>query len=300
MTEAAGVLTEAGTNELEVVEFYVDDHPYAINVAKVREIVRPQKIMSVPESHPCMAGLFRNRDLVLPLVDLGKWLGASSSPDAAQAKVIVTEFNSTKVGFLVHRVSRIHRISWTALETPPEGSMIESSTALGYLRLSGGSEGERIVFLLDFEGIVSELEPKKACGDAGPDPRAELRSGRRILLAEDSALIRKTTRKKLEAAGLTVTEATNGEDAWACLEAGSPIDLVVSDIEMPRMDGHHLTKRIKQDPRFRELPVILYSSMIYEEVRRKGEALGAEAQVCKPDLNGLVAALDSVLFGCSA
>jgi two-component system chemotaxis response regulator CheV len=296
MTEAAGILTEAGTNELEVVEFHVDGQPYAINVAKVREIVRPQKLMGVPESHACMAGLFRNRDLVLPLIDLGKWLGASCEPDPAQAKVVVTEFNSIKVGFLVHGVSRIHRISWAALETPTEGSMIESRSALGFLRLGAGGQEERIVFLLDFEGIVAELHGGRVRGESASDPRAEFRKGKRILLVEDSALIRKSTRRRLEAGGFSVVETTNGEEAWACLEAGSPVDVVVSDIEMPRMDGHHLTKRITQHERLREVPVILYSSMIYEEVRRKGDSLGARAQVCKPDVEGLVAALDEILF----
>lgn len=296
MAEAAGILTEVGTNELEVVEFYIEDHAYAINVAKVREIVRPQKIMTIPESHPCMAGLFRNRDLVLPLIDLGKWLGAESGPEDAQAKVIVTEFNSIRVGFLVHRVSRIHRISWAALETPEQGSMLESRSALGFLRLGSGSEGERIVFLLDFEGIVSEIEGNKGRCNTATDPDLERRRGKLALLVEDSALIRKTTRKRLEAGGLTISETTNGEEAWAYLEAGSPVDIVISDIEMPKMDGHHLTKRIKREERFRHLPVVLYSSMIYEEVRRKGDTLGANAQVCKPDLDGLLSAVDRLLF----
>lgn len=292
--DSVGILTEVGTNELEVVEFLVDDRPYAINVAKVREIIRLQPVMTLPESHPHVLGVFRNRDEVLPLVDLGRWLNVSTEADPTKAKVIVTEFNAVKVGFLVHAVNRIHRISWGDLEAPEAGSMLDTQTTLGYIRL-GGDEGQRIVFMIDFEGIVASLRKSTDGVIAASDDLADRRRGKTILVAEDSNLIRKVMKQRLEGGGFSVTETTNGQEAWQKLEDGPLVDLIISDIEMPRMDGHHLTKRIKEDPRFQKIPVILYSSMIYEESRRKGEAVGADAQICKPDLERLVETVDGLI-----
>jgi len=298
MAANPGILTEVGTNELEIVEFFVDGRPYAINVAKVREIIRPGAVMAVPGSHPCMTGVFRNREDVIPLVDLGKWLGSPTAVDPQQAKVIVAEFNLMKVGFLVHGVSRIHRLTWDDLETPGRGSMTESRSALGYMRLGKGSEeGERIVFLLDFERIVAELNPTQApARTPTADGDAERRRGRTVLIAEDSALIRKLMRQELEGGGYTVVVTTDGQAAWERVSDGPPVDAVISDIEMPRMDGHHLTRRIKTDERLRGIPVVLYSSMIYEEMRKKGEAVGADAQICKPDISRLLQTVDGLLF----
>lgn len=293
--EMSAILTDVGTNELEVVEFFVGGRPYAINVAKVREIIRVQPVMPLPDSNPNIVGVFRNRDEVLPLVDLGRWLKSDVEADPATAKVIVTEFNGMKVGFLVHGVSRIHRISWSDLEAPDKGSMLESRSTLGYIRL-GGTEGDRIVFMIDFEGIVASLRSDtEEPVEAAPDATSARRGEKLILVAEDSHLIRKVMQQKLEGGGFQVAVTANGEEAWTRLQSGPPVDLVISDIEMPRMDGHHLTKRIKDDPKLRKIPVVLYSSMINEENRRKGEAIGADAQLCKPDLERLVETADSLL-----
>ncbi|HSH70641.1 MAG TPA: chemotaxis protein [Deferrisomatales bacterium] len=293
-----GILTEVGTNELEVVEFTIGQRPYAINVAKVREIIRPVEPMSVPDSHPCVLGVFRNRDEVLPLVDLGKWLKSTEVLDPAQTKIVVAEFNEMKVGFLVHGVNRIHRVSWEDLEAPKAGSMVDSQAAVGFLRLGRETpEGERIVFLLDFEGMVAAISPRRVASDSGEGAVArDRRAGKVVLIAEDSQLARKVLRGRLEGGGYTVVVAHDGAQAWEKLDAGTVVDAVISDIEMPRMDGHHLTRRIKGDERFSGVPVILYSSMIYEEVRHKGAAVGADAQVWKPDLAEVLATLDRLLF----
>lgn len=294
----SGILTEVGTNELEVVEFTIDGRTYAINVSKVREIIRPVTQMPMPDSHPCVMGVFRNREEVLPLVDLGKWLGATAAPDPARAKIIIAEFNRQKVGFLVHSVNRIHRVSWADLESPDRGSMVTTRATVGFLRLGKGSpEGERIVFLLDFESMVGEISPQRE--DSGFQEDAEARrrrQGKVVLIAEDSHLVRKMLRQRLEEGGYTVIVNKDGVEAWERLDEGAAVDLIISDIEMPRMDGHHLTRRIKGDPRFAGIPVVLYSSMIHEEVRRKGESLGADAQICKPDLAHVLGTVDQLLF----
>jgi two-component system chemotaxis response regulator CheV len=293
---SAGILTDVGTNELEVVEFYLDERPHAINVSKVREIIRPQTAMPLPESHACVLGVFRNREDVIPLVDLGKWLECRGDPDPRLAKIIVAEFNRIRVGFLVHGVNRIHRVSWEDLEAPAPGSMAESRSALGFIRLGKGTqEEERIVFLLDFERIVAELGGNNATVPTAPrEDAAERRSGCTVLIAEDSGLIRSVLIRELEKGGYSVIVATNGQEAWDQLDTGAQVGAVISDIEMPLMDGHHLTRRIKEDDRFRGIPVVLYSSMIYEEMRVKGESVGADAQICKPDLPNLLSTLDGL------
>jgi two-component system chemotaxis response regulator CheV len=293
----ADVLTEVGTNELEVVEFYIEDRPYAVNVAKVREIVRPQRVLSVPESHPCVMGVFRNREDVLPLVDLGKWLGAASPPDPSRAKIIVAEFNQMRIGFMVHGVARIHRLSWEDLEAPDTGSMAHSRSALGLMRFGRcDAEEERVVFLLDFERMVEEFKGNAVRYPATEAEPEERRRGKVVLVAEDSPLIRKMMVRELEGGGYTVLAKADGKEAWEALAAGARADAVISDIEMPRMDGHHLTRRIKESSELSHLPVILYSSMIYEEMRRKGDAVGADAQICKPDLPRLLETVDGLIF----
>ncbi|GAB4247263.1 chemotaxis protein CheW [Deferrisoma sp.] len=286
------ILTEVGTNELEVVEFWVDGRAYAINVAKVREIVRPVEPTPIPHAHPCVLGMFRHRDAVIPLVDLGQWLGSAAQPDPRRARIIVAEFNRMTVGFLVHGVERIHRTGWGALEPVEKGSLAASKAAVGILRL--GENRDRILLLLDFETIVAEISPQEDA--AAAVPLDERRRGKRVLVAEDSRAVRKLLCSRLEGAGYTVEAVADGQAAWERLQDPPRPDLVVSDIEMPRMDGHHLLRRIRADEALRRLPVVLYSSMIHEEMRRKGEALGATAQICKPDLPELLETVDRIVL----
>ncbi len=286
------ILTEVGTNELEVVEFRVGEGAFAINVAKVREIVNLAPVTPLPEAHPCVLGLFRNRDDVVPLVDLGSWLGAGSPQDERRSKVIVCEFNGRRVGFWVHGVERIHRLSWADMEPVGERSLTGSRSVVGLLRM--GEAQDRLVLMIDFERIVADLLPEEIM--EAPVTADERRRGRRVLVAEDSAMVRKLLVDRLGAAGYRVEAVVDGESAWDALERGPRPDLLITDIEMPRMDGHHLLKRIRQSEASRDLPVVLYSSMIHEEMRRKGEALGATAQLCKPDLPQLVSLVDRILL----
>ena len=293
--ETSSILTEVGTNELEVVEFEIQGRSYAINVAKVREIVRFQDPIPIPHTHPCVLGVFRNRDEVIPMVDLGRWLESEAEIDPKHARIIIAEFNQMRVGFLVHRVERIHRTHWGALEAPEGASLVESPATLGIIRLGEG-ESQRILFLLDFERIVAELAPNGGLRDEVRMDRNELRRGRVILVAEDSGMVRNLMKRKLEEGGYTVLAVKDGAAAWEVLDSETRVDLVISDIEMPRMDGHHLTKRIREDDRFQGLPVVLYSSMIHEEMREKGESLGATAQICKPDLPKLLETVDHLIL----
>ena len=298
------ILLEAGTNELEIVEFYLEelDGPdkapykghYGVNVAKVLEIIRLPRITELPEvRHPAILGAFNLRSQIIPLVDLTLWLGKERAPSDS-TKVIVTEFNNVTTAFMVSGVNRIHRISWEEVE-PPNAyvSAMTRNTITGVVKLEG-----RIIFLLDLERIVSDLNPDLALRlDDALDWNQQDRY--RALVADDSTVIREMLKDLLTQAGFDVEAYTNGRDAWLRLEAikqkaatdGNPVEnyvqCIVSDIEMPQMDGHSLCKRIKEDSALKDLPVLLFSSLITDRLRHKGDAVGADEQVSKPEVTRL-------------
>ena len=294
------ILLESCTNELEIVEFFIDHADgyrahYGVNVAKVVEIIRRQQITSMPEMrHPAICGAFQHRnDHVIPLIDLGKFLEIGPI-ESADAKTIVTEFNHIFTAFLVSGVNRIHRLSWTDVEAP--GNLIQNaskSSVVGVVRLEN-----RVVFLLDREAIVAELEPSMAVSFEGTI-RATAQGERvyNILHADDSHSIRALVFDLFKKEGrFNVKQVDNGQKAWDCLcelrrrceeEGKTIVDFlqgVITDIEMPFMDGLNLCKRIKEDPILRELPVAVFSSMINEPLAKKCVSVGADAQFAKPDL----------------
>ncbi|MFP4516664.1 MAG: chemotaxis protein [Desulfovibrionales bacterium] len=294
------ILLESGTNELEIVEFFLHEDGgdselytgyYGVNVAKVLEIIRKPKITVMPNSpHPAVLGAFTQRTRVTPLVDLGVWLG-KEPVSGGLSKVIVTEFNKVTTAFLVSGVTRIHRISWEEV-APPDEYMASFSlhSITGVVKLD-----DRIVFLLDLEKIVMELDPHLALkmddADAGDDDMTY-----RALVVDDSSMVRTMLKNLLQKAGFEVTTDNDGRSAWerlsACKEKSrqqgvdieSFFHVVVSDIEMPSMDGLSLTKKIKNDPILGCLPVILFSSLISERLRHKGESVGADGQISKPEV----------------
>ncbi len=307
------ILLESGTNELEIVEFYLDEQResgdyrgfYGINVAKVLEILQMPELTDMPEvSDPAVLGAFNLRDEIIPLVDLAGRLGKNRIQKEAP-KVIVTEFNRIKTAFLVSGVTRIHRIGWSEVEAPTGYvSSLTVNSITGVVKFP-----DRIIFILDMEKICADLNP-----DAPPiqEPAEALKQeitsrNYKVLVADDSNMARKMISRILEKAGMTVQLAENGELAWNYLVSckknlhnhGVPlseyVDIVVSDIEMPAMDGHTLTRHIKEDPDLRELPVVLCSSIITETLHHKGIAVGADDQVSKAELGDLVAKVYSLV-----
>jgi two-component system chemotaxis response regulator CheV len=294
-TERQAILLESGTNEFEIVEFTLGSVPYGINVAKVREVINDLPVTSIAGSHPDIAGLFTLRDKVIPLIDLAKNLNITSSQD--KSTIIVSELNNFLVGFKVDSVSRIHRISWSQLEPPPPAA--GSDRVIGIIKIDN-----RLVLLLDFEKITAEINPglqRKL--EEVPPVTADLitsRSQKTILIAEDSPLLREMLNNTLHTAGYTnLIILPNGSAAWeklAELIANKQLpDLIITDIEMPQMDGHHLTKKIKNDSILKDLPVIIFSSLINPEMRLKGELLGADAQITKPEIVQLISWIDRLI-----
>lgn len=302
------ILLESGTNELEIVEFFLEEAMpsgkpyvgyYGVNVAKVLEIIRLPKITELPQApHPCVLGTFNLRDKVVPLVDLASWLGKDKSANAND-KVMVMEFNRVVSAFRVSGVTRIHRLSWEQIEPPSiQVQAYSGNSVTGVVRLD-----PRVVFILDMEKIVAELNPELALKELGEEAFVEGRKELpdkgmvfKALIADDSTTIRRMIGASLEKAGFEVTRTINGRIAWdqlvawkeAAARENRPITdfvhILVSDIEMPAMDGHSLTRKVKEDPVLRRLPVILFSSLITDSLRHKGLAVGADDQISKPEM----------------
>ncbi len=297
VSDKKGILLETGTNEFEIVEFAVGKVNYGINVAKVREVINQVPITQMPNAHPYVDGVFTLRGRVMPLVNLPRCLGMEDSGAKSQ-NIIVSELNNYYVGFLVDEVSRIHRVSWTEMEPPP--TITNSEMVVGIIKMAS-----KMVILLDFEKIVSEINPEiniklTTVPEATVD-RRDIRKKKTIVVAEDSHMLRDLLTNTLKVSGYeNILAYNNGKEAWEALEAmtkeDTPIEkrvqMVITDIEMPQMDGHHLLKRIREDRDLTVLPVIIFSSLINEEMRRKGDALGANGQISKPEIAQLIDLVD--------
>ncbi|WMJ87895.1 chemotaxis protein [Anaerocolumna sp. MB42-C2] len=291
-----GVLLESGTNELEILEFKVGNNFYGINVAKIREILPYQTPTPIPNAHPCIEGIFMPRDIIITVINLAKCLNIPDSNMATDMNII-TNFNKLNVAFHVHGVVGIHRISWEDINKPDETI---NSIATGIIKLE-----EKLIIVLDFEKIISDISPETGLKVSDINHLGvRNRNEAPILIAEDSPLLSKLIQECLTKAGYTnITATVNGLDAWNKLQGykkdkiiKSSVKCIITDIEMPQMDGHHLTKLVKTDPELKDLPIIIFSSLINEEMMRKGESIGADAQITKPEIGSLVEVLDKFIL----
>ncbi|WP_088102157.1 chemotaxis protein [Halalkalibacter urbisdiaboli] len=300
MTEhQKGILLESGTNELEIIVFSVGTGTFGINVMKVREIIQSPPVVEMPNSHPHIEGIIRLRDEIITVVNLANVLGFPQSETPGQDKLIVSELNNIKVAFRVQAVSRIHRVSWTQIEKPSELSQGLEGAATGVVKMD-----EQMIILLDFEKIVYDINPEN--GMSVKDVKAlgkRNRSDKKIVVAEDSPMLRKLLHETLAEAGYDcITFFDDGRAAWDYLEfvkeehsdIKKEIQLIITDLEMPKMDGHHLTKRIKTDEKLQEIPVVIFSSLITEDLFYKGKHVGADAQVSKPEIVKLIEIIDKL------
>lgn len=292
------ILLESGTNELEILEFTLGDNHYGINVAKIREILGYQKVTPVPNSHPSVEGIFMPRDTMITVINLKQCLGMQE--DDVEGLFIITNFNKLDIAFHVDQVIGIHRVSWNEIIKPDatiNGS--DGSVATGVIKMQ-----DKLIVILDFEAIVAEISPETGLRTNDIEKiGARERSDDSILIAEDSPLLSRLITDCLKKAGYEKLVVTyNGQEAWDKIQefynAGTledSVHCVITDIEMPQMDGHRLTKLIKSDDRFKNIPVVIFSSLVNEEMRRKGERLGADAQLTKPEIGKLVDAIDHLL-----
>lgn len=297
MDNKKGILLESGTNELELVEFGIGKNKFGINVIKVKEIINPVPITQIPHAHRNVEGIIELRGEVLPVVNVATALGFPVSETPDLDKFIVTEFNKQKIVFHVHSVTQIHRISWNEIEKPSEMYQGLDSQIIGVVKLRG-----EMILLLDFEKIVVEINPETGINVQEVKKLGKReRSNKKLLVAEDSPLLRKLLFDTLSEAGfLDVEFFENGLDALKYLESlansgkdvTKEVQLIITDIEMPQMDGLHFTKRVKEHPQLSKLPVIIFSSLITDDLRHKGQMVGAQDQVSKPEIAELVLMID--------
>lgn len=290
------ILLESGTNELEVLEFMVGQQSFGINIAKVTEIMNYTPVIPVPDAPPEFEGVFTPRDTVISVIDLHKVLN-KESPDKEHDLLVVCHFNQMDVGFHVSAVKGIQRISWEDIEKPPAISGDGATNiATGIAKFK-----DRIILILDFEKIVSDMNRSAVLDTSGVNATTNDKSDKHIVIAEDSPFLNKLIVSTLNEAGYeNVVHFDNGKDAWEYVSGhvdlgGDILDhvsCVISDIEMPQMDGHHLTKLIKDHPVLKKIPVYLFSSLINDQMRIKGQSVGADAQFSKPQIGGLIKHID--------
>ena len=291
------ILLESGTNEIEVMQFTINDELYGINVAKVKEIMMSDKVKPVPHAHEAVEGIFKPREILLTVVDLPKYLMGHECEKHPKDLFIITNFNKLNIAFHVDEVCGIHRLSWADIITPDATINIEENgVSTGVIKLE-----DRLIVILDFEKIVTDISPETGLQVSDLENLEERnRSDSPIMVAEDSPLLSKLITDCLKKSGYTKLNVNNnGQELWDKLtefrksgELDDKVHMVITDIEMPLMDGHRLTKLIKEDDELKHIPVVIFSSLVNEEMRRKGEMLGADAQLTKPEIGKLVSAID--------
>ncbi|MCG6287528.1 chemotaxis protein [Vibrio vulnificus] len=316
------ILTESGTNELEIIEFHLEKVLpngetktcyYGINVAKVREVIQVPETTDYPNAQPHMIGVFSSRDVLTPLVDLAGWLGVPTRPAVERKFVIVTDFNKMTNGFLIDSISRIHRISWNDVESPSQFLEAgEQDCVVAVVRKDGN-----LIMILDFEKIIADIKPELSMEkyDVKTDRSVDLnqrmvtkRNAKTIMVVDDSAFIRSLIQETLTSAGYNIIACKDGGEAHDKLmnlievarEENLPlselIDAGVTDVEMPRMDGMHLVKRLRDSEAYKTLPIVMFSSLMSEDNRAKALALGANDTITKPEIGRMVSLMDKYVF----
>lgn len=294
------ILLENGTNELEVLEFKLDGNAYGINVAKIKEIINYQEVTPVPNAHPSVEGIFMPRDVMITAIDLKNCLQRGVSEPGGL--FIVTNFNKLDIAFHVDSVVGIHRVSWREIIKPGTTiSTSEDGVSTGIIKFD-----DRLIIILDFEKIVTDINPETGLKVADIEELGERhRIDVPILIAEDSPLLNKLIVDSLHKAGyVNLIHTENGQQAYdviqECKKEGTlkeHVQCIITDIEMPIMDGHRLTKLVKSDDETKGIPIVIFSSLVNDDMKRKGEALGANAQLSKPEIGNLVRVVDELVLG---
>jgi two-component system chemotaxis response regulator CheV len=300
----------AGTNKLEILLFTLGVNSntgrretFGINVFKVREVMRTPPITSAPEMPASVEGMVSLRGALVPVVDLAKYAGIAT--DSPRSIMIVTEYAGHTQGFLVEGVDTILRLDWAQMKVPPEMLMAELG---GLVTAVTELQDGRLVMMMDVEKVLSETT---RYDDEGTyrNIKPLSNSALTVLFADDSAVARKQIVRTLDAMQVNYIEAINGRAAWDELEklasyssvSGKPISelvtLVLTDVEMPEMDGYILTKRIKTDPRFEGVPVIMHSSLSGMSNQKLGKSVGVDEYVAKFEPQKLSETLSRRLLG---
>lgn len=292
------ILLENGTNELEILEFILDGYSYGINVAKIREIIPYQRVTPIPNAHPSIEGIFMPRETMITAINLSNCLGHEDT--LVGGMFIITNFNQLNIAFHVEDVLGIHRLSWTELVKPDHSfGSLEDTVITGVVK-----RDDHLIVLLDFEKIICDINPETGLRTSAVEAMGKRsKNNVPILIAEDSPLLNKLIVEALTKAGYeNLTHTENGQEAYdfvqKCKMEGTlkeKVRCIITDIEMPMMDGHRLTKLIKSDEATKHIPVVIFSSLVNEDMKRKGKALGVDAQISKPEVGDLVKVIEELL-----
>ena len=289
---------KVGSNEMELVDFRIlkqeEDRVYegiyGVNVAKVREIIKIPKLTELPGVPEYIEGIFDLRGVVIPVVNLARWMNINE-PEKADLKprVIIAEFSDILISFIVHEAKRIRRISWNDIEPASFASgvgALDKSQITGVTRI----ENDEVLLILDLENVVQELgiyQPK-----VGLDHDQIEKIEGTALILDDSAIARKLVKDALEQMGMNVIEACDGVEGLQKLEGlfethgkklKKELRIIVSDVEMPKMDGFHFAANVKEDERFKDVPIVFNSSISDHFSEIRGKEAGGEAYLTKFD-----------------
>ena len=290
------------TSALELMEFTMAGSSFGINVAKVTELMRWCPITPMIRSHPCIDGIFNPRGKLVTVINLPRYMELPESEDPEQGMFMITNFDNVSSAFYVHTVEGMHHIRWSDVAKPASiiygarDSVITGTTKIG----------DKIITIIDFEKVLFDINPETGIQLSEITVMGDReRNEKPIVMAEDSVFLQKMILQALNIAGYTqITSFDNGQDAWEylknakeeCSRSGEPIEKIVSiiitDIEMPRMDGHHLTKLVKSDDVLRKIPVLVFTSLIDETQKIQGEKIGVDVHLSKPQIGSLVSTID--------
>ncbi|MDD2943437.1 MAG: chemotaxis protein [bacterium] len=294
-----GILLESGTNEVEFLEFSVAGHLLGVNVAKVSQalVLDELEITHLPGGADWFVGSVYFRGLPIPVIHLGRFLGIEEASSEGQGRLLlVLEFNSKINGFVVDKVDSIRRVSWNDFKAIQDGGEASSEMCVtGTVTIE-----DRIVLILDMEQMMARVDPSMNVEyyvDAISQHVGIDRDRVRILYAEDSAIVQKVTMKILRDAGFTdIRLMTTGRKALDYLLANpETVDVVISDIEMPEMDGLTFCRQVRQTPAIASIPFIFYSSLINDQMKKKCESVGGDASLAKPEIHLIVSTIEQLL-----
>lgn len=291
----------AGSNKMEVLLFSLGGHEiFGINVFKVREVTQTPSITKTPNVPRGVRGFISLRGNIIPVIALSSFIGLNNNAICSNETLIVTEFSQHTQGFLVHNVDRIIRVDWDKIKPPQNMLSGNESMVTAITELPDG----RLVSILDVEQLLALVVGEDRVPDIAPVDSLE---DRFVFFADDSAVARKSIVAVLDKLAVKYQQAHNGADAWDKLKAmasrsqqeGRPLHqtlrLILTDAEMPEMDGYVLAKNIKSDRRFDGIPVVMHSSLSSQANRNMGLQSGVDTYVPKFDASALAETLRPLL-----
>ena len=293
------ILLESGTNEVEFLEFVVSQQRFGINVAKVVQAMvwTPSHLTRIPGSGGSVLGTVLFRDQTVVTVDLTLFLELEASPcELDRRLLLVTEFNQKTFAFVIDGIEGVRRVSWEEFAPLDSVGIASVPCVTGTVTVD-----DRLVLILDVEAMMAMIDPDMRIESYESEIPAHPGHGRpqlRIVYAEDSPMIQKVTLKVLHEAGFDhVKVFSSGAQALAYItsESREDIDVIISDIEMPEMDGLTLCRNVRDLPKMAASPFLFYSSLISESMQKKCASVGATACFSKPEVHHLIKRLDTLL-----